>query len=65
MITSMRSTRKTGNGLANFPQRGRPVHGSAMREVVTRFPYVIRYRIVGEDVIILRVRHTARRPAET
>jgi plasmid stabilization system protein ParE len=36
-----------------------------MREVVTRFPYVIRYRIVGEDVIILRVRHTARRPAET
>jgi plasmid stabilization system protein ParE len=30
--------------------------------LVTVYPYIIRYRIVGNTVRILRVRHTARRP---
>jgi toxin ParE1/3/4 len=51
-----------GDSLANFPHRGRPVRGTAMRELVTVSPYIIRYRIAGEDVVILRVRHSARRP---
>jgi toxin ParE1/3/4 len=50
------------NSLAEFPRRGRPVHGSDARELVTVYPYVIRYRIVGDTVRILRVRHAARRP---
>ena len=33
-----------------------------MRELVTVSPYIIRYRISGEEVLILRVRHSARRP---
>jgi plasmid stabilization system protein ParE len=53
---------ETGDGLANFPYRGRSVGKGPLREVVTAYPYTIRYRINDGDVIILRVRHTARRP---
>jgi plasmid stabilization system protein ParE len=45
-----------------FPHRGRPVPGTDKRELVTAYPYIIRYRIVGDVVRILRVRHTSRRP---
>ncbi len=51
-----------GDGLANFPYRGRQVPNSDLRELVTAYPYVIRYRIEDDSVVILRVRHTSRRP---
>lgn len=51
-----------GDSLQHFAQRGRPVPGTDMRELVTAYPYIIRYRIVRDTVRILRVRHTARRP---
>jgi plasmid stabilization system protein ParE len=56
------SLRAEGNSLVNFPQRGRPVPGTNMRELVTAYTYIIRYRVERNKVIILRVRHTARRP---
>jgi plasmid stabilization system protein ParE len=52
-----------GDSLANFPHRGRRVSNTDMRELITDYPYIIRYRIVpDEEVRILRVRHTSRRP---
>ena len=33
-----------------------------MRELATCYPYVIRYRVDGKTVVILRIRHTSRRP---
>lgn len=51
-----------GDSLVTFPHRGRPVPGTGMRELVTSYPYIIRYRIDGDAVVILRVRHTSRRP---
>jgi plasmid stabilization system protein ParE len=34
-----------------------------MRELVSHsYPYIIRYRIEGDTVFVLRVRHTSRRP---
>lgn len=36
--------------------------GVQLREAVSIYPYVIRYRVSGNDVVILRVRHTSRRP---
>ena len=51
-----------GNSLEEFPHRGRSVPGTDMRELLTNYPYIIRYRMVGSTVRILRVRHTARRP---
>lgn len=53
-----------GDSLANFPYRGRIVTGTGMRELVTAYPYIIRYRIIRGDVRILRVRHTSRRPTD-
>jgi addiction module RelE/StbE family toxin len=53
---------ETGDDLANFPQRGRLVRNSDMRELMTAYPYIIRYRVTRDEVRILRVRHTARRP---
>jgi addiction module RelE/StbE family toxin len=53
---------KEGDGLEHFPERGRRVPGTNMRELVTSYPYIIRYRIEGDVVVILRVRHTSRRP---
>jgi toxin ParE1/3/4 len=56
--------RDVGNGLANFPHRGRPVPGTGMRETMTAYPYIIRYRIAADAVFILRIRHTSRRPTD-
>jgi toxin ParE1/3/4 len=51
-----------GDGLANFAHRGRVVPKTEIRELVTTYPYIIRYRIARDEVRILRVRHTSRRP---
>ena len=53
-----------GDSLANFPHRGRLVRGKPLRELVTVSPYIIRYRVAGEEVVILRVRHSSRRPID-
>lgn len=47
--------------LANHPEMGRPGRISGTRElVVTRFSYILPYRVRGGTVEILRVFHTAR-----
>ena len=51
-----------GDSLVNFAHRGRPVPGTQLRELVSVSPYIIRYRIAGDVVVILRIRHTSRRP---
>jgi plasmid stabilization system protein ParE len=55
---------EAGDTLASFSHRGRRVAKSDMRELVTAYPYIIRYRITRDEVRILRVRHTARRPTK-
>jgi plasmid stabilization system protein ParE len=56
------SLKSLGDSLNHFPHRGRLVRGTALRELVSTYPYVIRYAIDGDRVVILRVRHTSRRP---
>lgn len=52
-----------GDRIALFPHRGRRVSNMDMRELVTAYPYIIRYRMLRDDEVhILRVRHTSRRP---
>ncbi len=60
----VRTLREAGESLAHFPYRGRPVPGTTMREVVTAYPYLIRYRVTGDKLVILRIRHTSRRPTK-
>ncbi len=47
------------DSLSEFPDRGRDA-GGGMREMTTVWPYVLRYRMEAERVIILRIRHGAR-----
>lgn len=47
------------DSLMEFPERGRDA-GDGKREMVTVWPYILRYRIEAESVIILRIRHGAR-----
>jgi toxin ParE1/3/4 len=47
------------DSLAEFPDRGRDA-GDGKREMTTVWPYILRYRVEDERVIILRVRHGAR-----
>ena len=51
-----------GNGLVTLPDRGRPVPGTDLREATVVYPYIIRYRVDGDRVLILRVRQGMRRP---
>lgn len=53
---------EAGNRLATFPYRGRQVPGTRLRESAISRPYIIRYRVDANGVVILRVRHGARRP---
>lgn len=56
------SLKALGDSLSHFPQRGRPVPGTNMRELISKYPYSIRYVVEGGTVVVLRVRHTSRRP---
>ena len=52
-----------GESLAIFPNRGRPA-GNGVRQLATVSPYIIRYRVHGDTVTILSIRHGARRPLD-
>lgn len=47
------------DGLAEFSERGRDA-GEGRREMTSVWPYILRYRVEGGTVIILRIRHGAR-----
>ena len=49
---------QTAESLAEFPDRGRDA-GAGRREIVSVWPYIIRYRMLVDAVLILRVRHGA------
>ncbi|MBV9841573.1 MAG: type II toxin-antitoxin system RelE/ParE family toxin [Sphingomonadaceae bacterium] len=51
------------DSLAAFPNRGRDA-GDGRREMTVVWPYVMRYRVDRETVLILRIRHGAREPDE-
>ena len=55
--------RKLGDSLALLPHRGRPASGGT-RELVVVKPYILRYEVVRDRVIVLRIRHSARRPLD-
>lgn len=49
-------------GLEQFPRRGRSGDHEGTRElVVARMPYIVVYRIDGNEIVILRVLHGAQR----
>jgi plasmid stabilization system protein ParE len=51
--------------LGEFPESGQPADELDTRIAFSpRYPYRIYYRMAAEDVVILHIRHAARRPLE-
>ena len=51
--------------LGDFPESGQRTDELDTRIAFSpRYPYRIYYRIVAEEVVILHIRHTARRPLQ-
>lgn len=46
------------DSLAEYSERGREA-GEGRREMTTVWPYILRYRVDGDKVLILRIRHGA------
>lgn len=51
------------DSLAEFSERGRDA-GEGRREMTIVWPYILRYRVEGDTVFILRIRHGAQREEE-
>lgn len=52
---------KAAAGLETMPHRGRPI-ALGRRELLVSGPYLPKYIVVGDEVRILAVRHSAQRP---
>jgi addiction module RelE/StbE family toxin len=50
------------DGLRDFPEIGPATDSGARVLLVGRFPYRVFYRVEGDEVQILHIRHTSRRP---
>ena len=51
------------DALTAFPEMAPAVDSAGHRRLpVLRYPYAVFYRIAGDELLILHVRHTARRP---
>lgn len=52
-------------GLIEQPHQGRPGRIFGTRElVIDKYPFIIPYRVKGNEIQILRVFHTSRKPPE-
>lgn len=54
---------EVADSLSEYPNRGRDA-GEGRREMTTVWPYILRYRVDGDTVVILRVRHGSRDDVE-
>lgn len=57
--------KSTIDALTFFPEIGRLIDDAGHRRLpVLRYPYSIFYRIAGAELLILHIRHAARRPIQ-
>ena len=53
------------DALAIFPEIGPAIDDAGHRRFpVHRYPYAVLYRIAGDELLILHIRHTSRRPVD-
>ncbi len=48
--------------IAAFPEFWGPVGGCYRRKLLGRYPYGVIYRIEGDEILIVALAHTSRRP---
>ena len=51
------------DSLAEYPERGRDA-GYGKREMTVVWPYILRYRVEADTIVILRIRHGAQQRDE-
>ncbi|GLI93280.1 type II toxin-antitoxin system RelE/ParE family toxin [Methylocystis echinoides] len=60
-----RALKRTIETIETFPMGGRVSGWKELRErPVSPYPYVVYWAVEGEDVLIIHIRHAARRPPE-
>jgi len=52
---------EVGESLCEFGERGR-LAADGLREMTIVPPYILRYRVTRDEVVILQIRHGARNP---
>jgi toxin ParE1/3/4 len=64
-INVLHAIKSSIDTLSFFPQVGRLIDDSGHRRVpVLRYPYLVFYRIEGDELLVLHIRHTSRRPLD-
>jgi len=53
-----------GDSLTLFPYRGRHGLVPGTRELVSYYPYILVYRLIGDKIIVLRIWHGAQNRPE-
>ena len=57
--------RERATALTDQPNMGKPGRVFGTRElVIDKYPYLIPYRVLGDEVQVLRVFHTSRKPPQ-
>jgi toxin ParE1/3/4 len=64
-VTFIQEIREKTNVLPDFPSVGRSGRVAGTRELVVHKNYIVIYRMKGESIEILRVRHVAQKHPET
>ena len=61
-LSQLAEVQKQTSRLLTHPHLGRPGRRKNMRELsINRTPFVVTYRIIGDNIQILHFRHTSRR----
>ena len=62
-IAVVRAIRTTASLLARHPRAGRDTEIAGIRVLaVARYPYLVYHSIIGDDLIVVHVRHGSRAP---
>jgi len=65
-LTVLGAIKSSIDALSFFPQIGRRIDSAGHRRLpVLRYPYLVFYRIAGDELLILHIRHTSRRPIDS
>ena len=64
-INVLRAIKSSIDTLSFFPLVGRLIDNGGHRRVpVLRYPYLVFYRIEADELFVLHIRHTSRRPLD-
>jgi plasmid stabilization system protein ParE len=65
LLNILTAIKSSVDALAAFPEIGRSMNDFGHRRMpVLRYPYAIFYRIAGNELIVLHIRHTSRRSVD-